>query len=349
MDGSAPHSVRAMKTVHIPTLPEIERRSPRGTFRSFCKNISGALGARLWLGEPGEVHPFDVQQRRIPAGAAICPFHVHASQWEMFVVLSGRGTVRVNDERHDIGPGDVFIHAPGTAHQTINTGGDELVVMIVGDNPPSDICYYPDSDKWGLSPHRAWFRVTPADYCEGEEAGALPAPPPVPTRPAALGAPRPFRKVNLAALPWENFDSPRKMFRGRSKELSIALGAVRNTGVHAGGHPFDLEYGVLPPGFAGCPFHSHAAQWECFVIVSGRGSVRTTDGVHAVGAGDAFLHAPGTAHQLKNSGAEDLVYFLVADNPPADYFHYPDSNKWGLRAPRKFFRATEVDYWDGEE
>lgn len=38
-----------------------------------------------------------------------------------------------------------------------------------------------------------------------------------------------------------------------------------------------------------------------------------------------------------------------ADNPPADYFHYPDSGKWGLRAPRKNFRMAEADYWDGEE
>ncbi|OYU97910.1 MAG: cupin, partial [Verrucomicrobiales bacterium VVV1] len=40
---------------------------------------------------------------------------------------------------------------------------------------------------------------------------------------------------------------------------------------------------------------------------------------------------------------------IVADNPPLDAFHYPDSDKWGLRAPRKFFRLNEADYWDGEE
>lgn len=58
---------------------------------------------------------------------------------------------------------------------------------------------------------------------------------------------------------------------------------------------------------------------------------------------------PGEPHQLINSGATDLVVLLVADNPPNVFWHYPDSNKYGLRSPRKIFRATDVDYHDGEE
>ena len=45
----------------------------------------------------------------------------------------------------------------------------------------------------------------------------------------------------------------------------------------------------------------------------------------------------------------DLLYFLIADNPAIDIWRYPDSDKWGHNAPRKIFRATEADYWDGEE
>ena len=44
-----------------------------------------------------------------------------------------------------------------------------------------------------------------------------------------------------------------------------------------------------------------------------------------------------------------VTFLLIADNPPVDYWHYPDSNKWGLRAPRQFFRVDPLDYWDGEE
>jgi hypothetical protein len=32
-----------------------------------------------------------------------------------------------------------------------------------------------------------------------------------------------------------------------------------------------------------------------------------------------------------------------------DVFHYPDSGKYGVRPLGKYFRLTEVDYFDGEE
>jgi uncharacterized cupin superfamily protein len=145
------------------------------------------------------------------------------------------------------------------------------------------------------------------------------------------------------------WESPRKKFRGASKELSLALGAKRNAPTGLGGHPFDLELSKLEPGACGCPFHSHAAQWELFLILSGSGHVRAGAETFSVAAGDAILHPPGEPHQITASAAGELVFLLIADNPPVDYWHYPDSNKWGLRAPRKFFRPQEVDYWDGEE
>ena len=78
-------------------------------------------------------------------------------------------------------------------------------------------------------------------------------------------------------------------------------------------------------------------------------SVRAGAETGPVQAGDAVVHPPGEAHQLTNSGPGDLDYFLVADNPPNEFWHYPDSDKWGFRSPHKIFRATEIDYHDGEE
>ncbi|MDO8540127.1 MAG: cupin domain-containing protein [Opitutaceae bacterium] len=336
-----------MKRTHLPTLPEEEQRSPTGKYRSFCKNISVALGNWRRPGDGGESHPFDVQIRRIPAGAAICPYHSHATQWEMFHVISGSGTVRVNGELHPIAASDVFLHRPHTPHQTTNTGSDDLLVFIITNNPETDIFHYPDSNKWGLRPHGKYFRITEVDYFDGEDVVATsPAHqatvPPLPPTSA-------FKKVNLAELPWEPWQSPKGKFRATGKEISVALGAVWNADIHHGGHPFDLEYAKIPAGHSGCPYHSHATQSELFVILAGAGTVRAGDQTLTVTAGDVILHPPGEAHQLINSGTEELVYLLVADNPPADYWYYPDSNKWGIRSPRKIFRPQEVDYWEGEE
>ena len=156
--------------------------------------------------------------------------------------------------------------------------------------------------------------------------------------------------LHIDDLPWNEWRSPKGRFQQIGKQISEALGAPRNAPVAAGGHPFDLELVRLPPGAVACPHHAHEAQWEMFVILSGTGTVRLgTEGqTLAVRAGSVVLHPPGEAHQLINDGAEELVFYIIADNPPLDVCHYPDSNKWFVRKIGDF-RATQVDYFDGEE
>lgn len=157
-----------------------------------------------------------------------------------------------------------------------------------------------------------------------------------------------MKKVNLSKLKWEKWKSPKGRFAQAYKNISAPLGDVRN-GWPKRGHPFNLELVSVPPGKSPCPFHAHLFQWEMYVIVSGTGLARAGRQRVKVKAGDAFMHPPGEAHQLINTGKTPLVFYIIADNPPLDVWRYPDSNKWGLRQPRKFFRMTEVDYHDGEE
>lgn len=110
--------------------------------------------------------------------------------------------------------------------------------------------------------------------------------------------------VHIPSLPWEEQRSPGGKFHSFHRNISVALGGIRNGGTWCGGHPFDVQVRRIPPG---------------------------------------------EPHQLTTTGSKDLDVIIVADNPQFEAFHYPDSNKWGFRAPRKVFRATETDYWDGEE
>ncbi|MBI5690062.1 MAG: cupin domain-containing protein [Verrucomicrobia bacterium] len=341
-----------MPRIHVPTLPWEEQHSPARKFHSYCRNLSVALGGirngGLWCGG----HPFDLQIRRIPAGAAICPFHSHLAQWELFLVLAGTGRVRAGEDVRDVVAGEVFVHPPGEPHQLANPGPGDLEVLIVADNPELDAFYYPDSGKWGLRPPGKYFRMQETGYLDGEEEAPPGAPPyrpasaPLPAPPSAFSQ----RCRRLDDLPWEEWQSPRGKFRAASREVSVALGAVRNAPTGRGGHPFDLEQVKVPPGGIVCPFHSHAAQWECYLILTGPAEARDAAASHLLGPGDMILHPPGEPHQIRNpSASEALEFLLVADNPAVDYWHYPDSGKWGLRAPRKFFRLQEADYWDGEE
>jgi uncharacterized cupin superfamily protein len=340
-----------MKATNLRDIPEEELRSPTGKFHSFCRNISLALGGVRNVGVGGRGHPFDVQLRRIPPGAAICPHHVHYAQWEFFHIRSGRGTLRVDAKRQQVCADDVFIHPPGEAHQLINTGARDLEVLIVADNPPLDACYYPDSDKWGLRPPGQSFRLVPCDYYEGEDD--LSAASPATTRPPPLALPKPAtsfprRLANVEDMSWYKWQTPKGKYEQHGKGLSEAVGDVK-CGWPREGHPFNVELVKIPAGSAASPFHAHLGQWEMYYILEGKGTARGERRKVNVGPGDILLHPPGEAHDLVNTGKSALLCYIIADNPPIDIFRYPESDKWGFLTPRKFFRMNEVSYNDGEE
>jgi len=340
-----------MNRVHLSAVPEEEIRSPGGRFHSFFRNVSLALGGQRNVGASGGGHPFDFQVRRLPPGAAVCPFHSHLAQWELFLIRRGSGTVRIPGGSHPVEPGHVFVHPPGEPHQLINSGPTDLEVFIFADNPALDACYYPDSDKWFLRPPGKIFRMVPADYLDGEESPVPGAPGPVLSAAPPTPALPPWsqRLLDVDALPWTAWSSPKGKFGDHSKELSVALGAKPGQPAGLGGHPFDLAITRVSPGGVICPFHWHSAQWEMYIILEGTATARTAQGSFAAGPGEVVLHPPFDPHQLLNTGDSDVTLLVVADNPPVDYWHYPDTGKWGVREPRKIFRPAEVDYFDGEE
>jgi uncharacterized cupin superfamily protein len=159
-----------------------------------------------------------------------------------------------------------------------------------------------------------------------------------------------MKKINTRNVEEESWASPKKKFVGSGKELSEALGRKPQSTDLMERHPFDVEICRIPPGKSPYPFHSHSAQWEFYHVISGRGLVRHESGTTSIEAGDVFLFKPGEPHQLTNDGAEDLVVYVVADNPIGESCFYPDSGKWMVRSPeRKLIRSESVNYYDGEE
>jgi uncharacterized cupin superfamily protein len=158
-----------------------------------------------------------------------------------------------------------------------------------------------------------------------------------------------MRKINTNDLAEEPWSSPKGKFTGAGKEISEALGRNPRSTDLMERHPFDVEILRIEPQGAG-PFHLHSAQWEFYHVISGTGAVRHQDGTTPIGPGDAFLFKPNEPHQLINDGTQDLVVYVVADNPIGESVYYPDSKKWGVRSPeRRVFRGEALDYYDGEE
>jgi uncharacterized cupin superfamily protein len=157
-------------------------------------------------------------------------------------------------------------------------------------------------------------------------------------------------KVNTREMAEFSWSSPKGKFEGSGKEISEELGRQpRSTDLNER-HPFDVEICRVPPGKANYPYHSHSAQWEFYHVISGTGVVRDQEGTTAIEPGDAFIFKPSEPHQITNDGAEDLILYVVADNPIGESCHYPDSGKWLVRSPeRKIIRSEDVDYYEDEE
>lgn len=159
-----------------------------------------------------------------------------------------------------------------------------------------------------------------------------------------------MRKVNTRDIKEEVWASPKGKFGGSGKEISVALGRKPASMDLMERHPFDVEICRVPPGKVAYPYHSHSAQWEFYHVLSGAGLVRYPEGKTPIGPGDAFIFPPGEPHQLINDGTEDLVLYIVADNPVGESCHYPDSGKWLVRSPeRRLVRSQSLEYYDGEE
>jgi uncharacterized cupin superfamily protein len=166
-----------MRKVNLKDVPEQERKSPKGKFGRASKNISVALGREPESLDLMKRHPFDLALVRIPKGKSLCPYHAHAAESELYLVVSGKGNIRDKDGSTIVMAGDAFLFQPGEAHQITNVGDDDFVYYVIADNPRSggatgDSCFYPDSGKWAVVKEggkEVCVKGAETDYFDGEE------------------------------------------------------------------------------------------------------------------------------------------------------------------------------------
>lgn len=123
----------------VPTLP-LERQERAPHYDSQGVRVSSGMAA----------HKLGVSYDVLASGKRACPYHYHVAQEELFVVLQGRGTLRVAGELLAIGAGDVITIPPGRdyPHQLINTSDAPLAYLSISTQETPEICYYPDSGKY---------------------------------------------------------------------------------------------------------------------------------------------------------------------------------------------------------
>ncbi len=114
----------------------------------------------------------------------------------------------------------------------------------------------------------------------------------------------------------------------------------------------------LPPGQAAYPYHFHYADEELIVVLQGRPSVRSPQGIRELAQGEAVAFGLGEigAHQLINHTERTVRFLAISSHGRPDIVVYPDSGKLGAgeRLPRggglrAIFRQQDaVDYWTDE-
>lgn len=133
-------------------------------------------------------------------------------------------------------------------------------------------------------------------------------------------------------------------------------------GWQAGGERLGASLFEVGPGNACFPFHWHSNNEEMLIVLSGRPTLRTSDGERLLDEGEvvAFPVGPDGAHQVLNRGEGTVRFLIVSEMNATDLNGYPDSGKLLAtnRAPggrpvegSKFlsFRESDaVDYLDGE-
>jgi len=161
-----------MRKVNLKNIEERVRQSPNGKFGRRMKEISVALGRDPESLDLRKRHPFDLALVRISKGKALCPYHSHSCESELYLVVSGHGSIRDKSGMTEVGPGDAFFFGPGEAHQLANGGEEDFVYYVIADNPRGDSCYYPDSGKFAVMKEgsdEVIVKGTEIDYFAGEE------------------------------------------------------------------------------------------------------------------------------------------------------------------------------------
>jgi uncharacterized cupin superfamily protein len=116
------------------------------------------------LGRLGGSVRTGLKHLRIAPGGAGQRFHCHSAEEELFVVLGGEGTLRLGDEEVPVGRGHVVGRPPGSgiAHQLV-AGERGLEVLAFGHRRPTDLCFYPETNKVWLRGLGVVVAVEPAD------------------------------------------------------------------------------------------------------------------------------------------------------------------------------------------
>lgn len=149
---------------------------------------------------------------------------------------------------------------------------------------------------------------------------------------------------------------------GNGGKFEAQLGRI---GGKIGAQKLGCMLHIVKPGKTAFPYHAHHVNEEMYLVLEGEGTYRLGDKSYTVKKGDILAAPSGddsTAHQLSNTGNEDLHYLCFSTKQDPDVVEYPDSGKFavgsimdqdkGMLSARLAYigrKENSLDYFDGED
>jgi uncharacterized cupin superfamily protein len=153
-----------------------------------------------------------------------------------------------------------------------------------------------------------------------------------------------MKEIEYAGFPGGLPAEVQEKYAGTMGDIGRRMGAVK----------IGANITIVPPGKRVFPFHNHHVNEEFFLVLEGEGQLRFGAETHPLTKGDFVLCPPGgadVAHQIINTGTEDMRVLGISTKEYPEIADYPDSGKFGVLTETFRFigRAKEsLNYWEGE-
>jgi uncharacterized cupin superfamily protein len=135
-----------------------------------CMERPRVVRTRRNLGRAAGSVTTGLQHVQVAPGKESTAFHCHSVEEELFVVLAGSGVVVLGLDELEVGPGHVVSRPAGTGIAHMFRAGDEgLTYLAYGTRDPSDVCYYPRSNKIAFRGVGLIGRLQRLGYWDGED------------------------------------------------------------------------------------------------------------------------------------------------------------------------------------
>ncbi|MFA7268840.1 MAG: cupin domain-containing protein [Sterolibacterium sp.] len=167
--------------------------------------------------------------------------------------------------------------------------------------------------------------------------------------------------VNVADVVLESRPQAFAPTGAAAERFDAKIGAI---GPRIGAKKLGYNVTAVPPGKSAFPFHNHWVNEEMVFVLQGTGTIRIGSDKYPLRSGDVVALPAGgkeAAHEIINTGEEELRYLAVSTKLSPEVGEYPDSAKFAVFAeappgpdgkPQLFrFVGREgqaLNYWEGE-